>query len=157
MTWQWRDGTAWRDFDPGLAAQLDRARDAGQATCVYSFRGQPYEVDFQQNTQVNKNTGFARDVRRLGDLASPAVEGQVVSGQMGFLYDAREDLKAGLRTETGKKISTSAACSVCLLLFINLIICRFAARRLISPGDCAVNSGGARQIWPLRTARQAGP
>ena len=122
MTWQWRDGTAWRDFDPGLAAQLDRARDAGQATCVYSFRGQPYEVDFQQNTQVNKNTGFARDVRRLGDLASPAVEGQVVSGQMGFLYDAREDLKAGLRTETGKKISTSAACVCCLLLFINLII-----------------------------------
>ena len=122
MTWQWRDGTAWRDFDPGLAAQLDRARDAGQATCVYSFRGQPYEVDFQQNTQVNKNTGFARDVRRLGDLASPAVEGQVVSGRMGFLYDAREDLKAGLRTETGKKISTSVACSVCLLLFINLII-----------------------------------
>ena len=103
MTWQWRDGTAWRDFDPGLAAQLDRAREAGQATCVYSFRGQPYEVDFQQNTQVNKNTGFARDVRRLGDLASPAVEGQVVSGRMGFLYDAREDLKAGLRTETGKK------------------------------------------------------
>ena len=41
---------------------------------------------------------------------------------MGFLYDAREDLKAGLRTETGKKISTSAACIVCLLLFINLII-----------------------------------
>ena len=65
MTWQWRDGTAWRDFDPGLAAQLDGARDAGQATCVYSFRGQPYEVDFQQGTQVNKNTGFARDVRRV--------------------------------------------------------------------------------------------
>jgi regulator of protease activity HflC (stomatin/prohibitin superfamily) len=134
MTWQWRDGTTWRDFDPGLAAQLDRARDAGQATCVYSFRGQPYEVDFQQNTQVNKNTGFARDVRRLGDLASPAfaapaleqelgvVDGRVVSAPMAFLSDAREDLIAGLRTETGKKISTSAACCVCLLLFIDLII-----------------------------------
>ena len=52
MTWQWRDGTAWRDFDPGLAAQLDRARDAGQATCVYSFRGQPYEVDFQHGPRL---------------------------------------------------------------------------------------------------------
>ena len=65
MTWQWRDGTTWRDFDPGLASQLESAREAGQATCVYSFRGQPYEVDFQQNTQVNLGTGFARDVRRL--------------------------------------------------------------------------------------------
>ena len=121
MTWQWRDGTAWRDFDPGLAAQLERAREAGQATCVYSFRGQPYEVDFQQNTQVNKNTGFARDVRRVYP-SSPAHAEPAVSGRMGFLYDAREDLKAGLRTETGKKISTSAACGCCLLLFINLII-----------------------------------
>ena len=121
MTWQWRDGTAWRDFDPGLAAQLDGARDAGQATCVYSFRGQPYEVDFQQNTQVNKNTGFARDVRRVYP-SSPAHAETEVSGRMGFLYDAREDLKAGLRTETGKKISTTTACCVCLLLFINLII-----------------------------------
>jgi len=121
MTWQWRDGTAWRDFDPGLAAQLERAREAGQATCVYSFRGQPYEVDFQQNTQVNKNTGFARDVRRVYP-SSPAHAEPAVSGRMGFLYDAREDLKAGLRTETGKKISTTTACCVCLLLFINLII-----------------------------------
>jgi len=121
MTWQWRDGTAWRDFDPGLAAQLDGARDAGQATCVYSFRGQPYEVDFQQGTQVNKNTGFARDVRRVYP-SSPAHAEPAVSGRMGFLYDAREDLKAGLRTETGKKISTTTACCVCLLLFINLII-----------------------------------
>jgi len=121
MTWQWRDGTAWRDFDPGLAAQLDGARDAGQATCVYSFRGQPYEVDFQQGTQVNKNTGFARDVRRVYP-SSPAHAEPAVSGRMGFLYDAREDLKAGLRTETGKKISTTTACCGCLLLFINLII-----------------------------------
>jgi len=121
MTWQWRDGTAWRDFDPGLAAQLERAREAGQATCVYSFRGQPYEVDFQQETQVNKNTGFARDVRRVYP-SSPAHAEPAVSGRMGFLYDAREDLKAGLRTETGKKISTTTACCVCLLLFINLII-----------------------------------
>ena len=164
MTWQWRDGTAWRDFDPGLASQLDRAREAGQATCVYSFRGQPYEVDFQQETQVNKNTGFARDVRRLGDLASPAVEGQVVSGQMGFLYDAREDLKAGLRTETGKKISTSVACSVCLLLFINLIIwlsMSLAEWKSTSASGAPDNaslshfSAMTRPCWLQRAARNA--
>ena len=85
MTWQWRDGTAWRDFDPGLASQLDRAREAGQATCVYSFRGQPYEVDFQQETQVNKNTGFARDVRRLGDLASPAFAAPALEQELGVV------------------------------------------------------------------------
>jgi WWE domain len=69
ITWQWsgdRSGE-WHRYDFDVAGIIESAFTAGQK-CVDLSRQQcalPYVVDFTKMTQVRKETGFVRHVKRL--------------------------------------------------------------------------------------------
>ncbi|CAN0295725.1 unnamed protein product, partial [Phaeothamnion confervicola] len=67
-----QDGGYWLPYDPGAAAQIEAAFEAGDATTTtYSATGgrngtgAGYKIDLGSMNQVNSSTGFTRRVRRI--------------------------------------------------------------------------------------------
>ncbi|XP_034033643.1 probable E3 ubiquitin-protein ligase DTX2 isoform X3 [Thalassophryne amazonica] len=78
--WEWiNDDRTWTPYETRTSILLENSYQARQGTADLSQHGYDYIVDLTSLTQVNKNTGFRRQVRRQCNLPYP----MAASGSMG--------------------------------------------------------------------------
>ena len=66
--WEWfdNDQNRFRPYAPKVSADIEAARTAGQGYFRFTRAGKMYVVDFRGNFQLCMETGYRRDIRRLG-------------------------------------------------------------------------------------------
>ncbi|XP_056140860.1 probable E3 ubiquitin-protein ligase DTX2 isoform X1 [Lampris incognitus] len=70
--WEWaNDEGGWTPYETRTSILLEHSYQAGQGTADLSPHGYNYIVDLQSLAQVNKTTGFRRQVRRQRNLPYP--------------------------------------------------------------------------------------
>lgn len=79
--WEWaNDEGTWTPYETRTSILLEHSYQARQGTADLSSHGYNYIVDLTSLTQVNKSTGFRRQVRRQCNLPYPLASSGVSAG-----------------------------------------------------------------------------
>lgn len=96
--WEWaNDEGTWTPYETRTSILLEHSYQARQGTADLSSHGYNYIVDLTSLTQVNKSTGFRRQVRRQCNLPYPlASSGTSLGGSSGTSSGTSSGLSSGL-------------------------------------------------------------